>query len=222
MGWLTRIFGVKRPRLDHRVPFDRSSILMPDDLGPFAVMFDGQSTSYLQFLHMGPGAPAALTTLSTVLRSSDETRHYVERMLQSDQWRPHLVACAAVLLSGDHASYAAALWRTFDHGSWVAPQLAATLYLTDPEFIREVKRRVTERCNPAGATDQESKARVAKDVASLTGVLRSVATEAEWLASELAQPDIRALLKSDCDHSDVIATEWLEAVRAHSAFFVRT
>jgi hypothetical protein len=135
-------------------------------------------------------------------------------MLQDRNWRHHLVACAAVLMSGDGATYAAPLWRAFDTGSWVAPQLAVTLLLADTQVDEEAHKRVVDRCRVAsdGLRSLHESVR-SKNFAALIGVLSNVPHEEEWILSELKQPDVRVLMAWDRDHADAIARSWLDAVR---------
>jgi hypothetical protein len=162
-----------------------------------------------------PDVQPALTTLSDLLRSSTDGRRYIEVMLQGRNWRPHLVASVAALLSQDRTTYATALWRTFDRGSWVAPQLAVALYFTDPEFSREAKDRIAGRCPVTAAPDPPAIERNVRprNFASLLRVLSYLPSEANWVVSELERSEVRALVKADCDSSGDIADWWFEAVQ---------
>jgi hypothetical protein len=190
--------------------------LRPGDYGPFAAFWRDRPTAYLSFLGMSsPDVQPALSSLSDVLRSNPDGPRYIEVMLQSRNWRPHLVASVAALLSHDRAHYAAALWRTFDHGSWVAPQLAVALYFLDPEFRREAKDRIVGRCPVRAAPDLPAIERNvrSRNLASLLRVLSYLPSEANWVVSELERSEVRALLKADCDSSGDIAAWWFTAVQ---------
>jgi hypothetical protein len=147
MGFLSRLLfrGLAQPNAaatDIPVPTPTAP-LRPREFGPFSVFWQARPPNYLPFLGLGsPAVQPALRTLSTVLRTTDGPRRYVELMLQANDWRPHLVAAVAALLSDDPTSYVPALWRTFDAGSWVSPQLVVALYLSDPTFKDEAKQRI--------------------------------------------------------------------------------
>jgi len=208
--------------LNQRKPRVPEQSTGPSDFGPFAALFrrDG---AYLPFLRMNsPNVQNALTNLSDVLRSSDDAHGYIELMLQGRNWRPHLVASVAALLSHDRASYGSALWRAFDYGSWVAPQLAVVLYFSDPEFGREAKHRVASRCPVTAAPDSDAAfERVvrSKNIASLARALSHLPSETNWVASELQRADVRTLIKADSDSSGEIVDSWLEAVQIQFAKF---
>src|SRR5262245_58462764 len=109
---------------------------------------------------------------------------------QGRNWRPHFVASVAALLSRDRADHASVLWRTFDDGSWVAPQIAVVLYLSDRGFLHEAKRRVLCRCRVTSAPDLDAFAERslrAKTIASLLRVMSLVACETDWVALQLEQ-----------------------------------
>lgn len=198
----------------------------PNDFGPFVALFSGdRSAAYLSFLGMRSAeVQGALTSLSDVLRATDDADRYFEVMFQSRNWRPHLVAAVAVLLSHDRVAYASALWRTFDSGSWVAPQLAVVLYLSDPEFAREAKQRIESRSSVTVATDLgahlEHTAR-SKNIVSLLRVVSYLPSETNWVASQLERAEVRALIKGDIDSSGDIVDSWLEAVRIQFTRFSR-
>jgi hypothetical protein len=188
----------------------------PGDFGPFAAFWRDRPTAYLSFLGMSaPDVQPALTTLSDVLRTSTDGRRYIEVMLQGRNWRPHLVASVAALLSPDRTTYSTALWRTFDRGSWVAPQLAVALYFTDPAFSREAKDRIVDLCTVTAAPDLPPIERNVRprNVASLLRVASYLPSEANWVVSELQRSEVRALVKADCDSSGDIADWWLKAVQ---------
>lgn len=172
--------------------------------------------AYLSFLGMSaPDVQPALTSLSDVIRSNADGRRYIEVMLQGRNWRPHLVASVAALLSHDRATYAAALWRTFDRGSWVAPQLAVALSFMDREFSRAAKDRIAGLCSVTPAPDLppiELNVRP-RNLASLLRVVSHLPSETKWVVSELERSEVRALIKADCDSSGDIAAWWFKAVQ---------
>lgn len=55
-------------------------------------------------------------------------------------WRPHVVACAAMCLSGDRSSVDAA-WMALDR-SWASPQIAAALCRVDADFGSRASARL--------------------------------------------------------------------------------
>ena len=72
----------------------------------------------------------------------DDWRAEALRLLDDPRWRGQLVACAAIVLRGGDRELDAACWRALDGGSWVAPQLVATLFLHDPDFAPRVEERL--------------------------------------------------------------------------------
>ena len=197
--------------------------LGPSDFGPFVVLFSAAPHAYLLFLGMAfDQVQGALTRLSDVLRSTNEADRYIELMLQGRGWRPHLVASVAALLSHNRADYASALWRTFDYGSWVAPQLAVVLYLSDPAFRDEAKRRIVKRCPVTEAPDLDApseRAARSKNMASLLQLLSFFPSETRWVAAERKRAEVRALIKADHDSSGDIVDAWLDAVRRQFTAF---
>lgn len=91
---------------------------------------------YLEFLWMQPGASAEAEGLRTLMNSypPQEVERDICSMLDASGWRPHLVACIALLCGRTTPRTLWFLWRAIQANSWVAPQLVATASLVDPEF----------------------------------------------------------------------------------------
>jgi hypothetical protein len=185
----------------------------------------GRSGGYLSLLGMGSAdVPAVLSKIADVVRTTDGDSFDVRRLLDDRNWRGHLIGAAAALLSDKSASYAPLLWNAFDRGSWVAPQLAVSLYCCDPAFATEAKRRIVTRCPIAdedGFFRGETRDVSAKNLASLLRALAYVPSAASWVASQLAAGDVRELLKFDRDSAAEIVEWWFPAAQARFKEFGR-
>lgn len=184
--------------------------------GPFESLC--RSGGYLALLGMGPSdAVAALNTISGIVGSTVDHRRYVIRMFEDRNWRSHLIALAAVLVSAEAATHASALWRCFDRGSWVAPQLAVTLYCSDPDFAENAKQRIATRCpiiDDDGYFRGQTQPVSAKNLACLLRAVAYVPEETSWAASEHGAQDVHELLKTDYDTTGDIVEWWFDAARA--------
>jgi hypothetical protein len=206
---------------------------MSPDLGPFREVVESADLpvpGYLKLLHMGsPDAEHVLRGVQRVMEHPGEADGYIFRFLAEPNWRDHLVAAAAVLVSRRRAPFVDALWAAFDEGSWVSPQLAVTLSLSDPAFAAHARDRIRRRCpvrvpeglsvlerhvatGPAGSAERPS-----KNMAALFALLERLGGEAEWLAAERADPEVAALLEGDRDTSGEIVTRWLDAAERRFA-----
>ena len=184
-------------------------------LGPFNEL--SRSAGYLSLLGMrSDDVGSVLRAIRKIVQSETDHRHYIGRLLDDRNWRGHLMGVAAVLLSDESSSYVSPLWRCFDRGSWVAPQLAVALYCSDPDFVGQAKRRILARCpidDDDGFFREGSRHASAKNLASLLALLTSAPAEANWAAAELRAPDVRELLRADGDASGEIVQSWFEAAR---------
>lgn len=147
-------------------------------------------------------------------------------MLRKPNWRPQLVGAVAVLVQGQASAEAVeALWHACDAGSWVSPQLAATLSLVDPAFLAEAKRRILARCQIGddlarmpwherhgaqgpGSVDEHS----AKLLSALL-VLVERAGESESVVGQRRELGDR-FVELDVDHGGAIAEEWRGNIQA--------
>ena len=187
-----------------------------ENFGPFDVICT--SGGYLSLLDMRSGEAArVLTMIAEIVRSVDDHPRYVNRLLDDRNWRGHLIAIAAVLVSAETARQVSLLWRCFDRGSWVAPQLAVSLYCSDPGFAAEAKRRILARCpidDADGFFGGQTRDVSAKNLASLLRVMTYVPGDTRWTASELDGHDVRELLRADRDGAGPIVERWFDAARA--------
>src|SRR2546423_1828177 len=99
---------------------------------------------YLVLLHLGgKETQVVLRQIRDKMRASTDQNDYVRRRFTYSNWRGHLISAVAMLLAADHDNLPVTdLWNTFDSGSWVAPQLAATASLVDKQFVQQARRRI--------------------------------------------------------------------------------
>lgn len=195
--------------------------------GVFSPLFDSHP-GYLNLLHLD--VPWNKVTVSRVIEcchSSPDPFPDINRLLDQENWRPHLVAAVALSVFGYNQVAFKKLWDAFDAGSWVTPQLAVAAYLRDPDFSGQAQTRVQARCpigvshlttygplerhvafGPAGPLERSAKA------ANALIYLLHLFGPPDWLKTELASPDLTALLAADRDHASIIAKTWLESLNA--------
>lgn len=91
---------------------------------------------YLEFLWMQPGAAVEVERLQALVNSHppEEVERDLCFLLDAHGWRPHLVACIALLCGRTTPRTLWYLWRAIQANSWVSPQLVVTASLVDPEF----------------------------------------------------------------------------------------
>lgn len=185
--------------------------------------FDIRS-AYTELLHMR-GRPGVLMLVQTAIESGEVPGGFIHSLLADGNWRSHIVGAGAVLLHEKPREFAQSLWSAIDAGSWVSPQLVVTVFLIDPEFVEQAKRRIELGCpvsspeglsplhrhvvtGSGGATDRSS-----KNAASLLGMLGCFESEAAWVATQRSHRAIKQLLESNWDAAGDIANRWLCNVR---------
>jgi hypothetical protein len=194
--------------------------------GVFSPLFDSEP-GYLDLLHLdSPKGNLAVSRVIKYGRLSSDPFLDIDRLLDEENWRPHLVAAVALSVLGYNRAAFTKLWAAFDAGSWVTPQLAVVAYLRDPDFPGQARVRLEARCpvdafrvtqssplerhlavGPAGATERSAKA------ASALIYLLNLLGPSDWLTAELATPDLTALLSGDRDHASTIAEGWLLSLK---------
>jgi len=196
---------------------------MPDDLGAFAPVFES-AYSYLALLNFSEDESVEAVRLVRQCAAIDTDRTSVLSLLTSLNWRPTLVAAVAAVFSPVDARVTNALWRRFDTGSWVVPQIAVVLASIDPDFQLQARRRLEAHCpidyselraltkmerhsaaGPAGGTHRSSKA-----ASALQSILSAAVPEPEWLAAVVASAEHQELVALDSDSAGSIAHHWKE------------
>ena len=199
---------------------------MPDDFGVFAPVFES-AHGYLALLHLNDTDCVDAVRRVRVCAAADVGSADLLGLLEEVNWRPTLVAAVAALFGPYDVRIVQGLWRRFDAGCWVTPQLAVVLSRVDPEFVPEARRRLEAGCRleapgleamsmaerhsaegPAGAAE-----RCAKAAAALQAVLCGLVPVPAWLAAVLGAPGHQALVASDMDGGGRIALEWSAGLR---------
>jgi hypothetical protein len=196
---------------------------MEPELGIFRPVFV-DAHHYLELLHLSfDDAPLSVELVRDCCRTVANPYPDICRLLEGLDWRPHLVAAVAVIVSGYHSEAVECLWRRFDTGSWVTPQIGVALYLVDPDFAAQSRIRLDAGCpvdlpDLMPITDLERHSGVgpgsevqmsAKAAATLLHLLAMISPVPNWLEGLHASEGIRELLARDVDAADMIADKWL-------------
>ena len=200
---------------------------MHPEFGIFEPVFES-AHGYLALLNLSSGdAEEAVESVRNCCSKVSNPTSDIYRLLADSNWRPHLVAAVAVIVSGFDAKAASLLWRRLDSGSWVTPQIAAALFLVDPDFASQAHTRLETRC-PVDSSESRSMAlfegdsatspaggveRSAKAAAALLQLAEMVSPVPPWVEGVGSTEDMQALLARDIDGSDKIATRWLKRIR---------
>jgi hypothetical protein len=100
----------------------------------------------LQPLRTGGQDPAvveALGVLDAALQTSPQVVHEVCALARDLNWRPNLVAAAAVARARMSTGVVVReLWAAIDRPSWVSPQLAVAASIVDPRFADGARARI--------------------------------------------------------------------------------
>lgn len=196
----------------------------------FAALF-GPEALYLSLLNLSPDCQKAIHEIEEALRCSSNPEVEISSLLSDTNWRPQLVGAVAAVLDGPKAVVAQALWRAFDGGSWVSPQLAVCAFYVDRDFSVQAKARIERGCPVSiGAPPRDlqeavvrhveagpagPQARSAKAMAALL-YLCGLRQECEsWLGVFEHDPSVRRLLEEDPDRGDEIAKGWKDELNRH-------
>src|SRR5690349_21886719 len=106
--------------------------------------------NYLALLNLHIDVENTVKSIKNIITT--EQKEIVERdarlLLLARNWRFHLVACGVMLAGLHSAALLDQLWIVLQRGSWVAPQIAATLFLLDRAFgVRALEAIMRENFN---------------------------------------------------------------------------
>jgi hypothetical protein len=162
-----------------------------------------------------------LDQLDRALRRSPDPDAELAVMLSERDWRPHIVAAAALAIEGGSRGVFFALWRAIDRGSPVGPQLAVAASLTDELFEEEARRRIELRCPITAPAPLCLSTRKAKKpqrdraptrspqlLSALLALARQRQGAMAWLALHLADPEVSALIDEDTEGGGNLSLSW--------------
>ena len=116
------------------------------------VVIDGESQihsriNYLALLNLHTDVENTVQTIKDIVEI--EQKNILEDdtflLLQARNWRFHLVACGVMLAGISSSELLDQLWNVLRKGSWVAPQIAATIYILDPQFDSRALEAIKQR-----------------------------------------------------------------------------
>jgi CheY-like chemotaxis protein len=197
------------------------------EFGIFDPVFESPH-GYLALLGLhSADAALAVEEVRTCCRKVPDPYPDICRLLADRNWRPHLVAAVAVIVSGFQAAAVKQLWYQLDSGSWVTPQIATALFLVDPDFATQAHIRLKAGCpvdpdqppmdplerhsatGPAGTVE-----RSAKCAAALLHLASMLTPVPNWVREAQASADIQILLAQDVDNASGIVNSWLGRIKA--------
>jgi hypothetical protein len=200
---------------------------MHPEFGIFEPLFD-KRFRYLSLLHLGSvDSPAVVASVRSFCQNVTDPFPDICRLLADSNWRPHLVAAVAVIISGYNTEAARLLWRQIDRGSWVTSQLGVALFLVDPNFVSQARIRLESGCpldtshllsmapleRHSAADPSDSISGSAKAAATLLRLLKKISPEPSWIQEIDASTKLRELLARDLDAADGIADRWLHRIK---------
>ena len=148
---------------------------------------------YLALLHL-PKEAAPFDELGALFARSPDAARELDALFSHGDWRGHLVAALAMLVSGE-TSALSALWRRLDLGTWVAPQLAAAAFVIDPEFEARARQRLAGDAPP-------------KTQGALGALYRRLPSPRLSILAQLAEP--RLTRSQEGQDGARYAIEWLD------------
>ncbi len=116
------------------------------------VVVDGKSQlhsriNYLALINLHTDVESTAQTIKDIVVT--EQKDILEQdtllLLQARNWRFHLMACGVMLAGVSSSKLLNQLWNILREGSWVAPQIAATVYILDPQFESRALEAIKQR-----------------------------------------------------------------------------
>jgi hypothetical protein len=125
------------------------------NFGVFNIFWD-QHPNHLPFLNLMESAhdpkewnlQISISKLDSILEtnSKEQLSEGINLLLQSKDWRPHLVAIISLLTfeAIEREKLINQLWERLAYGSWISPQILVVLSLIDRNFISKAERLLDE------------------------------------------------------------------------------
>jgi hypothetical protein len=168
------------------------------------VVVDGKSqlhsrVNYLALINLHTDVEATVKTIKDILTEQmNVLEHDTLLLLQARNWRFHLVACGVLLAGVRSTELLNQLWNILREGSWVVPQIAATVYILDPQF----DSRAVEAIEQRKLNEQ-----------SLVAIAELLMQESNTSFPLKQEALIKSARVSDRADSGKIAVSWAEKIR---------
>ena len=187
-------------------------------------MFDEgpKHPGYLNLLHIDERD--TLIALKAILWEDRDLSAQIVALLSEMDWRPQLVGATTMALGAADKATCAALWEAFDSGSWVAPQLAAAAFLTDPDFENQALSRIETGCpinrqrlegldwkiRHSAAGPESFSGHSAKGLSALVGLCKRWPKVEKRLETILSREDIQTQISGNDEGDGSFAAKWLD------------
>jgi len=157
--------------------------------------------NYLALINLHTDVESTVQTIKDIVET--EQKDILERdtllLLQARNWRFHLVACGVMLAGISSGKSLNQLWNILQKGSWVVPQIAATVYILDPQFDSRALEAIEKR-----KLKEQSLVAIAE-------LLKQARNTSFTLKQEAL---IKSAKVNDSADSGKIAVSWAEKVRS--------
>jgi hypothetical protein len=181
--------------------------------------------AHFTLLDPGPSAEvqALLSRLAPLVIGADaDIESELIALLDSPNWRLHLIAAAGLLLRGPAPATIDALWSRIEIGSWVVARLVATAFLLDDRFAERARAWIEERYGPPapprGGIGGVWNVFSAQTATSLLALLQQLPENESWIAEWEVRPTVAAAL-ADGGEAGRTALDWRDAISAEIGRF---
>ena len=151
-----------------------------------------------------------------------ESEGEIAALLDSPNWRLHLIAAAALLLRGPSPGTLDALWERIEVGSWVAARLAALAFLLDDRFAGKAKAWIEARYGPPspprGGIDGIWNVFSGQTATALLALLKQLPETGPWVADWEGRPTLAEAL-AEGGEAGRTALDWRDGISAEIGTF---
>ena len=152
----------------------------------------------------------SISKLYSILNSSsnEEVSEGLNLLLQSEDWRPHLIASVS-LLAIDVAKrdgFIDTLWNRLFRGSWISPQILVVLSLIDRDFTFKAEKILTEGFKVNYINISPIEHHVSRGGTSERPANGKVIAAIHYLLDKTLKVSI------DCDLGGALTKEWSESL----------
>lgn len=151
-----------------------------------------------------------------------ESEGEIAALLDSPDWRLHLIAAAGLLLHGPSPGTLDALWERIEVGSWVAARLAAVSFLLDDRFAGKAKAWIEARYGPPapprGGVNGIWNVFSGQTATALLALLQQLPETESWLADWEGRPTIAEAL-AEGGEAGRTALDWRDRISAEIGSF---
>jgi len=142
-------------------------------------------------------------------------------LLSDRNWRTQIIGVVGSFAFRYQEQVISKMWELFDQDNWISPQIAASLFLQDKDFVEKAVVRIDMICKTKNKTVMESYKMVniktiprsVKALISLLVLCRQVPSLEDWVNKKLISPEFKKIIVNpNIEQINNLCMNWMKQI----------